>query len=363
MVSVPVQPMSSSRLAAAVQARVERAKRSFTCRRVQVSEMQGLEARAKPAAGDVVLAKVTELGHHTRLESPEGRRAQLYVGDEILVAFGARYAPDQFWAEIPDDLGPCDLVAGGGIAARVKARHARTRRPTAIQPVGVLTDATGAPVNLRNFALPPPASRSAARHVMAVVGTSMNAGKTTAAASLIRGLRDSGLRVGACKVTGTGSGGDVWSMADAGADHVLDFTDVGFATTAGAPIELVEDGANTLVSRLEAIGVDVVVVEVADGLLQRETSALLNRTSFASRLDSIVLAAADSMGALAGADWLRARDLPLRAVTGLLTASPLAAREAQDGLAVDVIDTKCLSDPTRAARLALGGRSQLCIVS
>ena len=44
--------------------------------------------------------------------------------------------------------------------------------------------------------------------VLIVAGTAMNAGKTTAAARLIKGLQRAGLRVGAAKVTGTGAGGD-----------------------------------------------------------------------------------------------------------------------------------------------------------
>jgi hypothetical protein len=35
----------------------------------------------------------------------------LFVGDEILVAYGHRYAPAQFLAEVPPDLGGCHLNA------------------------------------------------------------------------------------------------------------------------------------------------------------------------------------------------------------------------------------------------------------
>ncbi len=332
-------------------ARLERCKKSFVCRRADLAGTQALSRTVRPRAGDLVLATVLEIGQHARLESIHGRRAQLFPGDEILVAYGARYAPDQFEAVVPDDVGPCDLVAGGGIAARAVARHANVKKATTIAPLGVLVDAAGRAVNLDRFALQA-APVSAARNVVAVVGTSMNAGKTTAAASLIRGLSNAGLRVGACKVTGTGSGGDLWSMVDAGAVKALDFTDAGFATTSHADIAAVEAGAHLLVSHLEAEQVDIVVVEIADGLLQRETAALLN-TSFAARLDSIILAAGDAMGAIGGAEWLLSRNLPLRAVTGLVTASPLAMREAQAALRTEVVPTKDLTDGSFASQLSL----------
>jgi dethiobiotin synthetase len=300
----------------------------------------------------VLLAAVTELGHHARLESPDGRRVQLYPGDEIIVAYGARYAPDQFEAVVPDAVGPCDLVAGGGIAARVVARHASTKKATTIVPIGVLTDIAGDALHLRRFVPAQYVRRSSrADQIVAVVGTSMNAGKTTSAANLIRGLAAGGLKVGACKITGTGSGGDIWSMRDAGAAIALDFTDVGYATTAGADLKELEASAHLLIDRVLAHGVDLVVVEIADGLLQRETAALLSSARTANRLDAVLLAAADSMGAVMGASWLRERGLPLRAVTGLLTSSPLATREAQQQLDIEVVPTRTLLNSTEAARL------------
>lgn len=351
--------------AAKLGARLRAAKTPFVCRNVDFARANALTSEGAPRAGDLVLATVNEVGHHAKLESREGRRAQLYVGDEIVLAYGVRYAPDQFEAVVPNNLGPCDMVAGGGIAARAIARHARARKPTSITPIGLLTDAEGAVLNLDQFKLAAPPIGVASRNVIAVVGTSMNAGKTTVAASLIRGLSNDGLRVGACKVTGTGSGGDVWSMMDAGAVKALDFTDVGFATTADADIASVEAGAHDLITHLEAEDVDIVVVEIADGLLQRETSALLSpQSTLAARFDGVLLAAADAMGAIAGAQWLKTRALPLRAVTGLITASPLALREAQAALDVDMVETKALMDSEMAARLCLrvGGKTPLSVV-
>ncbi|MGO2537899.1 MAG: DUF1611 domain-containing protein, partial [Brachybacterium tyrofermentans] len=67
-----------------------------------------------PQAGEVVLARVTSIGHHKRLESPVSRRQILFPGDEIVVAYGSRYAADQFLALVPEDLGPLHLAAAGG---------------------------------------------------------------------------------------------------------------------------------------------------------------------------------------------------------------------------------------------------------
>ena len=100
-----------------LQARLAAAKRAFTTRNVDLSAaVRMVRAGRRPEAGDLILARVTQLGQHRRIENVHGRRGDLYVGDEIIVAYGNRYAPDQFEAVVPADLGRVQLVAGGGVA-------------------------------------------------------------------------------------------------------------------------------------------------------------------------------------------------------------------------------------------------------
>lgn len=83
-----------------------------------------------------MLARVERLGRHRTLHLPSGRRRTLIVGDEIVVSFGDRYASDQFEARVPGSLGPCHLVAAGGVAAEALSRHERLRGPTEIEALG-----------------------------------------------------------------------------------------------------------------------------------------------------------------------------------------------------------------------------------
>jgi len=321
-----------------LQERLGRAKAAYTTRRVDLGAAVDLitEGRA-PRAGDLVLARVTALGQHQRIELHSGRRAALHPGDEVVVCYGARYAPDQFESMLPDDLGDCDLVAGGGIASRTRCRHKRMKAPTALAPVGLLAGADGEPLNLAQWALPPRRAGHDRPPVLAVLGTSMNSGKTTTAQSLVRGYGQRGLRVAAAKVTGTGSGGDRWSVTDAGAFPVLDFTDAGVPSTFGLAPEAVECVLHTLVAALSDARPDVIVLEVADGLCQRETAALIASEAFRALVDGVLFAAGEALGARAGVEELtRAGFTPL-AVSGLITASPLASREAAGLTGVAVV--------------------------
>lgn len=283
----------------------------------------------RPEHGDLVLARVTSVGEHTWVERPTGRRSRLFVGDDVVLAYADRYAPDAFLAHVPDDLGPCELVAAGGIAGRVDAAHARMGRPTSIEPVGLLADAEGHRLNLRDWTTvrPRPLDPAAGgAPVVAVVGTAMNAGKTTALAMLVAGLRAAGLSVGAAKVTGTAAGNDPWLFTDAGAE-ALDFTDTGYATTAGLPHEACVEVVGGLLAELRSRH-DVVLMEIADGVFQTESAALVADPRVRDAVAGVLFAAGDALGAVAGVRALQDAGWSVLAATGLFTASPLATREA-----------------------------------
>ena len=324
---------------------------AYTCRRVPLSTMKMLvRGNIAPRPGGLVVARVEAIGQHKSIANGNGRKTTLFEGDEIVVCYGNRYAPDQFEAEIPSDLSPCHLVAAGGIAARMLSGHAAMDPPTAIAPIGLVGDASGRPVNIAQFGMKPKTIPALLPQTVAVVGTSMNAGKTTSAAYLIRGLVRAGLRVGAAKITGTGAPKDTGLMLDAGASPVFDFTDVGFASTYLASPADVEQILLTVMSHLSA-DVDAVVLEVADGLFQRETEALLVSRCFREIVGGLVFAANDAMGARAGLDWLRERNLPVLAVSGVVTSSPLAAREAATATGIDILTLSQLSDKSVAGVL------------
>lgn len=322
-------------------------KRSFTTRRVPTEAMRTVVGGAlRPRSGDVVLAEVVRLGHHRRLETPDGRLSQLHVGDMIIVAYGDRYAPDQFEAVVPTRLVPAQLVAGGGIAALVQSRSTDVRTATDIAPVGLVGDERGRPLNLTAFRLPPCTDDRPRPRTVGVLGTSMNSGKTTTIRYLVHGMARAGLKPGATKVTGTGSGGDFWVMIDAGAHEMLDFTDAGMSSTYRQPMPAVEQALVDLVGHLTASGSGVNLVEVADGALQQETSRLLDSQVFRDTVDVLVFAASDAMGAAAGVSRLQQLGHEVVAVSGKLTRSPLARREAEQATGLPVLDIAQLADPS-----------------
>lgn len=329
---------------------LDRVKVGFSLRRVTPSAMRTLiGGMVRPRSGDVVMAVVSRLGQHRRIEQPSGRKAVLHVGDEVLVAYADRYAPDQYEAEVPDNLGETQLVASGGIAATALSRDSGVRKATDLQPIGLVGDEQGRPLNVADFALEPVRPKRERPLTVAVIGTSMNAGKTTVIHFLVCGLSRAGVRAGVTKVTGTGSGNDYWVMIDAGAHLMLDFTDAGLASTYRQPLPRIERTFVELLDHLTASETDVNFVEVADGIYQRETSRLIASDVFRSSVDVVVFAAADAMGAAAGVAHLRGLGLDVAAVSGRITRSPLAVREAEHALGLPVLGVPELVDPVAAS--------------
>jgi molybdopterin-guanine dinucleotide biosynthesis protein len=330
-------------------ARLDRAKEGFATRRVPRAVMRTLITGAvRPRAGDLVLARVDKIGQHGRIELPSGRKARLEPGSELILACGSRYASDQFEGLLPTQLGRTNLIAAGGIAATEAGRARGIKRATEITLLGLLGNHSGAPLNVSAFAFPPPVVSQQRPPVLAVFGTAMNSGKTTTAKAIVRGLTAAGFRTGYAKITGTGSGGDFWALADAGASLVVDFTDAGLAATYTTPISVLERTSLHLIGHLVQEGCQRIVIEVADGLLQDETAALMHSKVIQTLVDCTLFAAGDSLAAAAGVQMLRDAGFSVVGVSGLVSCSPLPKREVEKA-GTPVLTKEELSDPVIAS--------------
>lgn len=326
------------------------AKWAFTTRRVNRRDAIALsKSFARAVAGDLVLCQILEVGQHKNIQLSDRRNSTSYPGDLVVLCLGDRYAPDQFLAraEIKDDR--IHLAAGGGIAGIVEQAHQRMNRPTSLLPLGLLVNAAGQVLNVSDYALPPKALNSDAT-VIGVLGASMNSGKTTAAACLAHGLQRAGHIVAGIKATGTGAFGDFNAFEDAGVP-VTDFTDAGMATTYKMPLERIERGFDTLVATAAAKGADMIVVEIADGVFQKETRAILSKSRIRNRLDGILFAAPGALAAFGGVTVLERYRLSPFAISGIVSRSPLASAEAAEMTGLPILSRENLWDSAVVSHL------------
>jgi hypothetical protein len=253
--------------------------------------------------------------------------ATLHERDLLLAVFGNRYATGQFEGYARVDGDRCDLLSMGGLCGVVVSRHASVPEPTRLRLLGTITDPAGSPLRLSDFALPR-LPRTTRPRVTAVCGSTMDAGKTYTAMSLITGLVRRQRRVAGIKLTGTATGRDTWSFFDAGARPALDFVDGGVPSTYMSEPDTLVDLWHLLLGHAAASGAEEAVLEIADGLYQRETAALLRTEAFTGTIDRVVFAAGDPLAAAAGVGLLREWGIEPAAVSGLVSMSPLAMEEA-----------------------------------
>ncbi len=286
-----------------------------------------------PQVGDVVYGTVRYLGFHSTLENKQGRIHVISDGARAVFVFGTRYAPDAFEGIVPGELPhEADLLARSGIVGQVVQKNANIKDPTRIEIRGYVCDADGKVLNTRDHPLiqePRRQAKARARaRLLLVVGTAMNSGKSLTAAAICWALTTMGHKVRGSKVTGTASLKDILHMEDAGAKPVADFTYFGYPST-------------YLLEEAELLGIfdrldlkyannpgNYWVVEIADGILQRETAMLLASEQVRSRIHRLIFTATDALGAIGGVQILRERfGLSPTAISGLCSASPLAVRE------------------------------------
>lgn len=319
------------------------AKWAFTTRRVNRADVVGLTAMTTAfRAGDLVLCEIVKIGQHKKIQLHNQRYSESYRGDVVVLCLGDRYAPDQFMGKAEWSGETLDLLAGGGIAGTVEHAHDAMSAPTQLRPLGLLADRFGQTINIDRYALKT-ATIPDDVTVLGVFGASMNAGKTTAAVSLAHGLRRSGLNVAGVKATGTGAFGDFNAFEDASVP-VTDFTDAGYASTYRVSLSDLERGFETLVGQAAAKGAKVVVVEIADGVFQRETKEILAGSKIIDRMDGLLFAAPDALGAVGGVEVLAAHGLRPFALSGMVSRSALGTLEAEQTTGVPVVTRDALCD-------------------
>ena len=303
---------------------------AFTIRRSQIRFYKPLNK--PPRMGEVIYGEVKLIGQHSSLENASGRIHKIHDGTRAIFVFGNRYAPDFYEGLIPDQAtDEVDLVARSGIVGIAKTKNSMIKDPTRVKVLGYTCDKSGNVLNTRQFSLinPRRSEKKLPRAKMILVcGTSMNSGKSMAAAACCRALSSAGYRVRAAKVTGTASLKDILHMNDSGASPYADFTYLGYPSTYLLPEQELLNIFNQLDLKYANNPKNFWVVEFADGIIQRETALLLNSPEVRQRIHKLIFCANDAFGAIGGLDVLRKEfGLVPDLLSGVCSISPLHIRE------------------------------------
>ena len=294
--------------------------------------------RNGPIAGDVALFKVSHVGKNRALITNANKRMRIYVGDSIVGVFGNRYATDAFEGEI-EGIRNLSLLTASGMVGTLKSKHRSVSKPTRVSFVGFLQFTTGQRVNLKQIKFNKSQPKSGLKNLIIIVGSGMNSGKTTTCRKMIKSFSEIGIKVAACKLTGSVSHRDQYEMTSAAAAYTIDFSDYGFPSTYKCDKQELIDLFNTMVADIEKTNPDVTVMEIADGFLHRETSLLLSEPLIKESTKGILLTADSAPSALFAVEYLKGLGYDIIAVSGAMTSSPLYIREFQMKSDIPVISS------------------------
>ena len=314
---------------------------AFTIKRKQVRFYKKIEKL--PSVGDVVYGEIVRIGQHSSLENVSGRIHMINDETRTIFVFGNRYAPDHFEGLIPEvNTDKVDLLARSGVVGIVKTKNSLIKDPTKVKLLGFVCNESGETLNTRGFPLIKPRNtvkKKPRSKMILICGTSMNSGKSMAAKACCWTLTSKGYKVRASKVTGTASLQDILLMNDAGAYPYADFTYLGYPSTYLLP----KDDILSIFDRLDLKYANnpknFWVVELADGIIQRETKMLLESEQVRSRIHKLIFCANDAFGAIGGLDILKSLELKPDALSGICSSSPLHIRELHEFTSIPVFNS------------------------
>jgi len=304
---------------------------AFTVSRKQIKNYS-LDTERIPCVGDVVYGEVDYIGQHSSLENKKGRIHNINHKTKAIFVFGNRYAPDYYEGFVPQYFtGDVDLIARSGIIGEVKCRNASIKDATRIKILGYVVDAEGKVLNTLDHPKINPKNKiknTNRAKLILVAGTSMNSGKSFSAAACCWALSAMGHTVRGSKITGTASLKDILLMEDNGASPVSDFTYFGYPSTYMLEEKDLLRIFNELDLKYANTKNNYWVVEIADGILQRETAMLLSSPEVTSRIHKFIFSAYDALGCRGALDILKNKfGLVPNAISGVCSSSPLGVRE------------------------------------
>lgn len=287
------------------------------------AEVEVFQGPWLPKIGDVVAIRtLTDSATYNHLELVGGRVARINVGDVILGVLGRRQALKGFVGELPGLLRSGDrlhLLNQGGVIGLCTGFFHEMGRPIEAELVGRVIQG-GQGLDLQDTALPAVDRLQDCAPLIVVAGTCMQAGKTRAAAEIIKRFSREGWKVSAAKLSGVACLRDTLHMEDHGATETLSFLDCGYPSTVG--VDDLAGVARSILAALMEKEPEIIVLELGDGLLGGyKVGRIFEAPDIVERCAAVVFCANDFVGAWGGIQILEKKGIGIDVIAGPTTDS------------------------------------------
>lgn len=292
-----------------------------------------LQEMGIPRSGDVIAVRINDVNpRYPILETTEYKQVKLTSGMRIVGAAGSRWALRGFIGVLPDSLkkgDPINALNMGGVLGKCIDYTPELGPATTAEFLGFVATKGGpalsageepcrkggavkvnliqyAPLAPRMGSLPP---------VVAVIGTCMNTGKTTAVSAMVKHLSKDGLKVACGKICGVAAVKDVKQYFKNGAVEATTFNDFGW--TSSADITNIVYTSTKVIRYLASKDPDIILLELGDGIIGKYgVSSLVSSREFRRVISRWVLCAYDPAGAFGAVSYLSRYNIEPAAITG-----------------------------------------------
>ncbi len=290
----------------------------------------GGDVLRRPRPGDVALFEVWDVAVPSGIVHADGGLRALRRGDQVLGVFGNCQIAATLEGRVLELTG-LSLMGGAGLVGNCVGKPT-AGAPTTVLFLGYALDRRRERINLKSLLFHPSRLRVPPPNIFLIVGAGPESGERTALAELRAGLRDSGLRVAVCRLTGA----ELWPGSSTRKNGERDLHDYGFPTTYGCSRGDLCALFHTMLADLAWMRPEVVLVAVAGGILQREAARVLLEPRIMRHVRGVFLTATRATSALFALQWLCSKRHRVVAVSGMLGSAPLLARELSERTTVPV---------------------------
>ncbi|MCD6591238.1 MAG: hypothetical protein J7K72_04680 [Candidatus Aenigmarchaeota archaeon] len=253
----------------------------------------------KPKKGDVILVRFVSEGEYepTYIRDKHGEKVNLKKGLVFLSALSNRYAPTIMKAEVPEYLKKGDkinlLARGGTTGVITEGKH--NYRKAYVEFIGFVKKGDKI-LNIKDFSILAKDIKNIPKLII-IVGVFEGSGKTTTCENLTKGLVKKGYKVCVGKISGLGNVIDVKKSKDKGASKILEIVDTGYPSTVGLSKDELDEIFLKIFSNLADENPDFILIEIADGVTQRETSMYLKSEIVRKYDPHFIVSVLDPLGA------------------------------------------------------------------
>lgn len=290
--------------------------------------------------GTVLAAQVLQdKSIYSELELPSGRFSKLKKDDIIAVALGERMALKGFAGHLPKTLKADDVIhllnMGGVAGICTSANVQEVGEPLRIRVLGGIAR-NGKLLNInqaKKFDAVP--SMKNDTPLIIITATSMDTGKTTVAAEIIKTLTRIGMRLAGVKLTGVGALKDVYKMEDYGVYETASFIDAGLTSTANIDEKTMVGIAKGALDYLSKGEPDAIMVEFGDGVLGRYgVMPILRDAEIQRNVRLHIGCARDPVGAIKLAEDCAKIGVPVDVIAGPVTDNEVGKEIIREALNV-----------------------------